>query len=132
MYRDAMVEQSVSIQVATPAALIDPAITLTMTEMRRQYAVALTQQSVEEVLSVRIRNVISRDDFRAVIEAMNALPTLKRVRPVAVEGDTLTLELTGAGDAETLSRLMAPLAQLTWIQDDPDSEEGLMLGWQGK
>ena len=132
MYRDATVEQSVSIQAATPAALIDPAIALTMTEMRRQYAVALTQQSVEEVLSVRIRNVISRDDFRAVIEAMNALPTLKRVRPVAVEGDTLTLELTGAGDSETLSRLMAPLAQLTWIQDDLDSEEGLVLGWQGQ
>jgi len=103
-----------------------------MTEMRRQFAVALTQQSAQEVLRVRIHNVVSRDDYRAVTEAINSLPTLERVRPVAVEGETLTLDLTGAGDAETLSRLMAPLDRLTWIQGDPDSEQGAVLRWESR
>ena len=101
-----------------------------MNELRRQYAVALTQTSVGQVITVSIRNVVSRNDYRAVTEAIKSLPTLERVRPVAVEGDTLTLELTGAGDAQTLSRLMAPLVRLTWVQDDPGKDEGLVLRWQ--
>ena len=132
LYRDTTIEQSVAVQAASEEAVMEPAITLAMTEMRRQYAVALTQQSAQEVLRVRIRNVVSRDDYRAVTEAMNSLPTLERVRPVAVEGDTLTLELTGASDAETLSRLMAPLDRLTWIQDDPDIEKGALLRWESR
>ena len=132
LYRDTTIEQSVAVQAASEEAVMEPAITLAMTEMRRQYAVALTQQSAQEVLRVRIRNVVSRDDYRAVTEAMNSLPTLGRVRPVAVEGDTLTLELTGASDAETLSRLMAPLDRLTWIQDDPDIEKGALLRWESR
>lgn len=124
------IEQSVSVQAVSEETIIEPAIALAMTEMRRQYAVALTQQSAQEVLRVRIRDVISRNDYLLVIDAMNSLPALERVRPIAVEGDTLTLELTGAADAETLSRLMAPLARLTWIQDDPDSEEGVVLRWE--
>ena len=132
LYRDTTIEQSVAVQAVSEEAVIEPAITLAMTEMRRQYAVALTQQSAQEVLRVRIRNVVSRDDYRAVTEAMNSLPTLERVRPVAVEGDTLTLELTGASDAETLSRLMAPLDRLTWIQDDPDSDQGAVLRWESR
>ena len=129
-YRDTTIEQSVSVQAVSKKAVIEPAIALVMAEMRRQYAVALTQQSAQEVLRVRIRNVISREDYRAVTEAMNSLPTLDRVRPVAVEGDTLTLELTGAGDAETLSRLMTPLARLTWIEDDLGTDKGVVLRWE--
>ena len=130
MYRDATVEQSISVQADSREALIDPAVALAMNELRRQYAVALTQTSVGQVITVSIRNVVSRDDYRAVTEAIQSLPTLQRVRPVAVEGDTLTLELTGAGDAQTLSRLMAPLVRLTWIQDDLGRDEGLVLRWQ--
>lgn len=130
MYRDTTVEQSISVQADSREALIGPAVALAMNELRRQYAVALTQTSVGQVMTVSIRNVVSRDDYRAVIEAIKSLPTLERVRPVAVEGDTLTLELMGAGDAQTLSRLMAPLVQLTWIQDDLGRDEGLVLRWQ--
>ena len=126
LYRDTTIEQSVAVQAVSEEAYraCDYA-----GDDRNAPAVrrALTQQSAQEVLRVRIRNVVSRDDYRAVTEAMNSLPTLERVRPVAVEGDTLTLELTGASDAETLSRLMAPLDRLTWIQDDPDSDQGAVL-----
>ena len=132
LYRDMTTEQSVAVQAASDQAVIEPAIALVMTEMRRQFAVALTQQSAQEVLRVRIHNVVSRDDYRAVTEAINSLPTLERVRPVAVEGETLTLDLTGAGDAETLSRLMAPLDRLTWIQGDPNSEKGAVLRWESR
>tara|TARA_B100001287_G_scaffold179813_1_gene151601 strand:- start:792 stop:1391 length:600 start_codon:yes stop_codon:yes gene_type:complete len=132
LYRDMTTEQSVAVQAASDQAVIEPAIALVMTEMRRQFAVALTQQSAQEVLRVRIHNVVSSDDYRAVTEAINSLPTLERVRPVAVEGETLTLDLTGAGDAETLSRLMAPLDRLTWIQGDPDSEQGAVLRWESR
>ena len=132
LYRDMTTEQSVAVQAASDQAVIEPAIALVMTEMRRQFAVALTQQSAQEVLRVRIHNVVSSDDYRAVTEAINSLPTLERVRPVAVEGETLTLDLTGAGDAETLSRLMAPLDRLTWIQGNPDSEQGAVLRWESR
>ena len=54
MYRDTSGEQSVSVQAASQEALIDPAIALAMNQLRQQYAVALTQQSVKEVLRVSI------------------------------------------------------------------------------
>ena len=131
LYRDTTIEQSVAVQAVSEEAVIEPAITLAMTEMRRQYAVALTQQSAQQVLRVRIRNVVSRDDYRAVTEAMNSLPTLSVSGPLRSRA-TRTLELTGASDAETLSRLMAPLDRLTWIQDDPDSDQGAVLRWESR
>ena len=110
--------------------LIDPGITLAMAEMRRQYAVALTTDTETLALRVRVHNVVTRDDYRAVTATMSGIQTLDHVRPVAVEGDKLTLELQGVSDAETLTRLMASRTDLIWVSADPDSDEGLMLAWQ--
>ena len=49
---------------------------------------------------------------------------------MAVQGETLTLELQGVGDAETLTRLMASRTDLIWVSSDPDSDEGLVLAWR--
>ena len=46
-----------------------------------------------------------------------------------MQGDTLTMELTGISDAETLTRLMAPLPNFSWVSSDPDSDGGLILNW---
>ena len=130
VYRDVSVELAVSIQADSLGTLIDPVITLAMAEMRRQYAVALTTDSDTQALRIRVRNVVTRDDYRAVTAAMSGIQTLDHVRPVAVQGDTLTLELQGVGDAETLTRLMASRTDLIWVSTDPNSDEGLVLAWQ--
>ena len=130
VYRDVSVETAVSVQAGSLEALIDPGVTLAMAEMRRQYAVALTTDNATQALRIRVHNVVTRDDYRAVTAAMNGIQTLNHVRPVAVQGDTLTLELQGVGDAETLIRLMASRTDLTWVSSDPDSDEGLVLSWQ--
>ena len=129
IYRDSIGEQSVSVQAASREALIEPGLSLAMGEMRRQYAVSLTSQGTQKTLQVRIRNVISLEDFMAVTQSVAAIQTLEHARPVAVQGDTLTMELTGIGDAETLTRLMAPLPNFTWVSSDPKSEVGLILNW---
>ena len=97
--------------------------------MRRQYAVSLTTQGTQKTLQVRIRNVISLEDFTAVTQSIAAIQTLEHARPIAVQGDTLTMELTGIGDAETLTRLVAPLPNFIWVSSDPDSDVGLILNW---
>ena len=130
VYRDISVERSVSMQADSLETLIDPGITLAMAEMRRQYGVALTTETETQALRVRVHNVVTRDDYRAVTAAMSRIQTLNHVRPVAVQGDTLTLELQGIGDAETLTRLMASRTDLVWVSSDPDSDEGLVLAWQ--
>lgn len=130
VYRDVSVERAVSIQADSLETLIDPGVTLAMEEMRRQYAVALTTDTGTQALRIHVRNVVSRDDYRAVTAAMRGIQTLDRVRPVAVRGETLTLELQGVGDAETLTRLMASRTDLVWVSRDPDSDEGLVLVWQ--
>jgi hypothetical protein len=130
VYRDVSVERAVSVQAGPLEALIDPGVTLAMAEMRRQYAVALTTDNATQALRIRVHNVVTRDDYRAVTAAMNGIQTLNHVRPVAVQGDTLTLELQGVGDAETLIRLMASRNDLIWVSSDPDSDEGLVLAWQ--
>ena len=130
LYRDVSVERAVSIQADSLGTLIDPVITLAMAEMRRQYAVALTTDTDTQALRIRVHNVVTRDDYRAVTAAMSGIQTLDHVRPVAVQGDTLTLELQGVGDAETLIRLMASRTDLIWVSSDPDSDEGLVLAWQ--
>ncbi len=130
VYRDISSERSVSIQADSLETLTDPGITLAMAEMRRQYAVALTTDTETQTLLVRVHNVVTRDDYRAVTAAMSGIQTLDHVRPAAVQGDTLTLELQGVGDAETLTRLMASLTDLIWVSSDPDSDEGLVLAWQ--
>jgi hypothetical protein len=92
--------------------------------------VALNTDNATQALRIRVHNVVTRDDYRAVTAAMNGIQTLNHVRPVAVQGDTLTLELQGVGDAETLIRLMASRTDLTWVSSDPGSDEGLVLAWQ--
>jgi len=79
---------------------------------------------------VNVRNVVTLEDYRAVTTAMASIQTLVNVRPVAVTGDVLTLELAGIGDAETLVRLMASRSDLVWVLTDPDATEGLVLAWQ--
>ena len=130
VYRDVSVERAISVQAGSLEALIDPGVTLAMDEMLRQYAVALTIDNATQALLIRVQNVVTRDDYRAVTAVMNGIQTLNHVRPVAVQGDTLTLELQGVGDAETLLRLMASRNDLIWVSNDPDSEEGLVLAWQ--
>ena len=130
VYRDVSVERAVSIQADSLETVIDPGVTLAMAEMRRQYAVALTTDAATQTLRIRVRNVVTRDDYRAVTAAISGIQTLDHMRPVAVQGNTLTLELQGVGDAETLTRLMASLTHLVWVNRDPDSDEGLLLAWQ--
>ena len=130
VYRDVSVERAVSIQADSLETAIDPGVTLAMAEMRRQYAVALTTDTATKALRVRVNDVVTRDDYRAVTAAMRGIQTLDHVRPVAVQGETLTLELQGVGDAETLTRLMASRTDLIWVSSDPDSDEGLVLAWR--
>jgi len=99
--------------------------------VRRQYAVALSENNDQGTLRVSVRNVVSLQDYQAVTRLMAGIQTLDHVRPVAVEGDILTLELSGISDPETLSRLMAARTDLVWVNADPDTDEGLLLAWQG-
>ena len=130
IYRDDNMERAVSVQAASTDALIDPGLDMAMEEMRRQYAVALSDRKATEALRVNVRNVVTLEDYRAVTTAMANIQTLVNVRPVAVTGDVLTLELAGIGDAETLVRLMASRSDLVWVLTDPDATEGLVLAWQ--
>lgn len=130
IYRDNSIERAVSVQAASTEALIDPGLDMAMEEMRRQYAVALTDRKAAQALRVNVRNVVNLADYRAVINAMTDIQTLVNVKPVAVAGDVLTLELAGIGDVETLVRLMASRSDLVWIHTDPDAAEGLVLAWQ--
>ena len=130
VYRDTNIERAVSVQAASTDALIDPGLDMAMEEMRRQYAVALSDRKATEALRVNVRNVVTLEDYRAVTTAMASIQTLVNVRPVAVTGDVLTLELAGIGDAETLVRLMASRSDLVWVLTDPDATEGLVLAWQ--
>ena len=130
VYRDTNIERAVSVQAASTDALIDPGLDMAMEEMRRQYAVALSDRKATEALRVNVRNVVTLEDYRAVTTAMANIQTLVSVRPVAVTGDVLTLELAGIGDAETLVRLMASRSDLVWVLTDPDATEGLVLAWQ--
>ena len=130
IYRDNSIERAVSVQAASIDALIDPGLDMAMEEMRRQYAVALTDRKATEALRVSVRNVVTLEDYRAVTTAMGTIQTLVNVMPVAVTGDVLTLELAGIGDAETLVRLMTSQSDLVWVQTDPNTSEGLVLAWQ--
>jgi hypothetical protein len=130
IYRDNSIERAVSVQAASTDALIDPGLDMAMEEMRRQYAVALTDRKATEALRVSVRNVVTLEDYRAVTTAMGTIQTLINVMPVAVTGDVLTLELAGIGDAETLVRLMTSQSDLVWVQTDPNTSEGLVLAWQ--
>jgi hypothetical protein len=131
IYRDNSIERAVSVQSASTEALIDPGLDMAMEEMRRQYAVALTDRKATQALRVSVRNVVNLADYRAVIKAMADIQTLVNVRAVAVAGDVLTLELAGIGDVETLIRLMASRSDLVWIHTDPNATEGMVLAWQG-
>jgi hypothetical protein len=73
--------------------------------------------------------VVGLEDYTAVTNAISGLQTLDRVRTVAVDGDTLVLEVYGVSEPETLVRLTSSLTQLEWLTADP--ELGLQLVWRG-
>ena len=64
------VEQSISVQAASTPALVEPGLALAMGEVRRQYAVALSENNEQGALRVRVRNVVSLADYQAVKRLM--------------------------------------------------------------
>ena len=130
-YLHRAVEQSVSIQADTRAALIEPGLAMTMTEMRRLFAVELKTEAASQPLVISIENVVNLADYQAVTQLITGIQTLEQVRPIAVEGATLRLALFGVDDADSLIRLMASQTELQWVNTDPDADGGLLLSWQG-
>ena len=124
-------EQSVSMQADTRAALIEPALAMTMTEMRRLFAVELKTEAASQPLVISIENVVNLADYQAVTQLVAGIQTLEQVRPIAVEGEILRLALFGVDNADSLVRLMASQTELQWVNTDPDADGGLLLSWQG-
>jgi muconolactone delta-isomerase len=104
---------------------------MTMTEMRRLFAVELKTEAASQPLVISIENVVNLADYQAVTQLITGIQTLEQVRPIAVEGDTLRLALFGVDDADSLIRLMASQTELQWMNTDPDADGGLLLSWQG-
>lgn len=129
VYSDGAEERASTVQADSLAAVIEPGVRLATAEMRSRYAVALTGAATAGSLMVTVKNVVSLADYKAVTEAMGGLQTLERVRPVAVQGDTLVLEVFGVSDPETLMRLMSSLKAFEWLTSDPAL--GLELSWRG-
>ena len=130
-YLHEMIEQSVSIQADTRAALIEPGLAMTMAEMRQLFAVELKNEAARQPLMISIENVVDLADYQAVTQLVSGIQTLEQVRPIAVEGDVLRLALFGVDDADSLIRLMASQTELQWVNTDPDADGGLLLLWQG-
>jgi len=129
VYSDGTEEHSSTVQADSMTSLIAPGIQLATTQMRLRYAVELTGTATQRSLIISVSNVISLEDYKAVVSAMESIQTLERVRTVAVDGDTLTLEVIGVSEPETLIRLMASVKALEW--QTSDSEAGLSLVWRG-
>ncbi len=127
-YRDGSTERSVTVQAESLDALIGPGVQLAMTEMRRQYAVALDQPSTTTPIRISVENVVSLADYQGVTEAISGVRTLERVRPVSVNGDILVLDVFGISEPQTLVRLMASRTDLQWVVTDP--EQGLVMAWR--
>jgi len=130
IYRDASIERSTSLQAPTVAAAIEPGLELAMAEMRQQFAVSLSNAAASASLQIRIGNVVSLADYEAVTAAIGRIQTLERVRPLAVDGDVLTLELFGIGDLQTLARLTAGNKNLRWVSDADGRDDTVTLLWQ--
>ena len=129
VYSDGTEEHSSTVQADSMTSLIAPGIQLATTQMRLRYAVELTGTATQRSLIISVSNVISLEDYKAVVSAMESIQTLERVRTVSVDGDTLVLEVFGVGEPETLIRLMASVKALEW--QTSDSEAGLSLVWRG-
>jgi len=129
IYSDGAEEHFSTVQADSIPSLIDPGVQLATGQMRLRYAVELTGAATERSLTIAVSNVVGLEDYRAVTKAIRDLQTLDRVRTVAVDGDTLVLEVYGVSEPETLMRLTSSLTQLEWLTADP--ELGLELVWRG-
>lgn len=130
VYSDGIEERASTVQADSVASLIEPGVLLATTQMRLRYAVELTGAAAARPIRISVKNVVSLADYRAVTQAVAGLPTLERVRPAAVNGDILVLELFGVSEPETLMRLMSSLQGFEWLTSDPD--RGLELEWRGR
>ena len=129
VYSDGTEEHSSTVQADSTPALVEPGVALATAQMRLRYAVELTGAATQRSLIISVNNVIGLEDYKAVVSTLESIQTLERVRTVAVDGDTLTLEVIGVSEAETLIRLMASVSAFEWQVSDP--EAGLALLWRG-
>ena len=129
VYSDGTEEHVSTVQADSTRALVEPGVTLATDQMRLRYAVELTGAATQRSLVISVSNVISLEDYKAVVSALESIQTLERVRTVAVDGDALTLEVIGVSEPETLIRLMASVRAFEWQTSDP--EAGLALVWRG-
>jgi len=129
VYSDGTEEHSSTVQADSTPALVEPGVALATAQMRLRYAVELTGAATQRSLIISVNNVIGLEDYKAVVSTLESIQTLERVRTVAVDGDTLTLEVIGVSEPETLIRLMASVSAFEWQVSDP--EAGLALLWRG-
>ncbi|MEL0305263.1 MAG: DUF2066 domain-containing protein [Halieaceae bacterium] len=129
VYSDGTEEHSSTVQADSTPALVEPGVALATAQMRLRYAVELTGAATQRSLIISVSNVIGLEDYKAVVNTLESIQTLERVRTVAVDGDTLTLEVIGVSEPETLIRLMASVSVFEWRASDP--EAGLALVWRG-
>jgi hypothetical protein len=129
VYSDGTEEHSSTVQADSTPALVEPGVALATAQMRLRYAVELTGAATQRSLIICVSNVIGLEDYKAVVSTLESIQTLERVRTVAVDGDTLTLEVIGVSEPETLIRLMASVSAFEWQVSDP--EAGLALLWRG-
>ncbi|MEK9988379.1 MAG: DUF2066 domain-containing protein [Halieaceae bacterium] len=129
VYSDGTEEHSSTVQADSTRALVEPGVALATAQMRLRYAVELTGAATQRSLIISVSNVIGLEDYKAVVNTLESIQTLERVRTVAVDGDTLTLEVIGVSEPETLIRLMASVSVFEWQASDP--EAGLALVWRG-
>ncbi|MEL0161383.1 MAG: DUF2066 domain-containing protein [Halieaceae bacterium] len=129
VYSDGTEEHSSTVQADSTRALVEPGVALATAQMRLRYAVELTGAATQRSLIISVSNVIGLEDYKAVVNTLESIQTLERVRTVAVDGDTLTLEVIGVSEPETLIRLMASVSVFEWQASDPKA--GLALVWRG-
>ena len=129
VYSDGTEEHSSTVQADSTPALVEPGVALATAQMRLRYAVELTGAATQRSLIISVSNVIGLEDYKAVVSTLESIQTLERVRTVTVDGDTLTLEVIGVSEPETLIRLMASVSAFEWQVSDP--EAGLALLWRG-
>ncbi len=129
VYSDGTEEHSSTVQADSTRALVERGVALATAQMRLRYAVELTGAATQRSLIISVSNVIGLEDYKAVVSTLESIQTLERVRTVAVDGDTLTLEVIGVSEPETLIRLMASVSVFEWRASDPKA--GLALVWRG-
>ena len=110
-----------------PAPILSAAVDLVVDDMARQYAVTLKPESVYDYIDVRVMGVRGLSDYREVLSEFQAIPVLAGVRVFAVDGEQLSLRVSGVGTAEALSRLL-PLKSRLQLDGEPSGRE-LALLW---